>query len=805
MNLRLTVAAATATVLASTALYPLVAGGTWFWAGLWAVIVVAAIGAVTRLRAIPAMVCFAAAVAGEFIYLNILFASHQSWAGIVPTGASVHHLRLLVAQATYETSKFAPPVPDRPGIVLVTAAGIGLVGALTDVLAVRLHRPAIAGLPLLILFCVPLTTTARPGAVGGTLVFCAGVIGYLGLLSADGRHRLRLWGRLVHPWQSDDNEGPDIRPLAAAGRRIGSAAVVLALALPLLVPGLRQHRLFPGSGSGGTGDAYRGQISFPKPLDALNAQLHETKPQTILIYHTKYPEPPYLQVYVLDRLNASANEWTMTPPSDPAPLKKGILPTAPGLAPTTPGNNVVEQIDLGSNLANSANVSYLPLPYPARQVRVSGSWRVDPGSLTALSTNARLAGLKYTVTSKDVNPSPEQLRDAGPPPQSVAQDEFVPAAYKDLHRLARRLTAHGTSEYAKAVALQNWFTRPGNFTYSLNVSDSNTPSALKQFLTKTKTGSCQQFAFGMAVLARLVHIPSRVVIGYTQGSIVDTDTWEVRTSDAHAWPELYFAGAGWLRFEPTPPNAAGEAGQATAISPPYSNPATDVGATVSSQTGSTSRSSSDPQSTASRGNKKDVASKLKRDAPDGTGAVTPNAKKNATPFADLAIVLLAVMLIAPGTARFITRRLRWWKAGDDAARAHAAWHELRDDLTDHRIPSRGSESPRALASRLTQSLHLAGTDREALERIALAEERASYASSPADSARLRSDSAVIRRAIGRASGLRSRLAAWVMPTSALVPARAGLQHVLDVFGWMELATSKLIGRTLPRRNKPAHT
>ena len=248
MNARLTVAAAAATVLASIALYPLLDGGMWFWVGMGAVIVVAAVGAAARRRTIPAVLCFAAAIAGEFVYLNFLFAHHQSWAGVVPTGASVHHLRLLVAQATTETSKFAPPVPDRPGIVLVTAAGIGLVGALTDLLAVRLHRPALAGLPLLVLFCVPLTTDARPGAVGGTLVFCAGVIGYLGLLSADGRHRLRLWGRLVHPWEDADNEGPDVRPLTAAGRRIGTAAVVLALSVPLLVPGLRQHRLFPGTG-----------------------------------------------------------------------------------------------------------------------------------------------------------------------------------------------------------------------------------------------------------------------------------------------------------------------------------------------------------------------------------------------------------------------------------------------------------------------------------------------------------------------------------------------------------------------------
>ena len=209
-----------------------------------------------------------------------------------------------------ETSKYAPPVPPRPGIVLLTVAGIGLVAVLTDVLAVRLHRPALAGLPLLVLFCVPLTTDARPGAVGGTLVFCAGMVGYLGLLSADGRHRLRLWGRLIHPWQDDaDSHGPDVRPLAAAGRRIGSAAVVLALALPLLVPGLKAHRLFPGEGTGKGGGGSHGRISFPKPLDLLNTDLRETRPVPVLTYHTPDGTPPYLQVYVLG--NLTTNAWTM--------------------------------------------------------------------------------------------------------------------------------------------------------------------------------------------------------------------------------------------------------------------------------------------------------------------------------------------------------------------------------------------------------------------------------------------------------------------------------------------------------------
>src|SRR5258706_14349489 len=70
----------------------------------------------------------------------------------------------------------------------------------------------------------------------------------------------------------------------------------------------------------------------------------------------------------------------------------------------------------------------------------------------------------------------------------------------------------------------------------------------------------------MAVLARLIGTPSRIAIGYTAGQQHAKGTWVVTTADAHAWPELYFSGAGWLRFEPTP---GGLGGQQTAVEPSY--------------------------------------------------------------------------------------------------------------------------------------------------------------------------------------------------------------------------------------------
>ncbi len=799
MNPRLTVAAAVATVLASMALYPLIYGPRWFWAGALAIIAVALVGALSRLRAIPAVLCLLIVLAGLFLYLNAMFAGQQSFALLIPTGSSLHQLGHLVAQSHRETSRYAPPVPDARGIMLMATAGIGLIAVAVDFLAVRLRRPAIAGLPLLVLFCVPLTTDAKPGWVGGTFVFCLAMAGYLGLLSADARDRLRLWGRLVHRWHdTPEGQAPDTRPLTAAGRRIGSAAVVLAIFLPLLVPGLKQHRLFSGTGGTG-GHGYHGQIDLPDPMDLLTSQLNEAHPQVVLTYRTSDPEPPYLQVYVLGRLGANA--WTLAPPRTTVAMPKGDLPEVPGLARATPRNSVHETVSLSPRLtANGTNnLSYLPLPYAARSVQVDGNWRADPGSLTVLASGARLAGLHYTVASDDVSPTAQQLREATVAPASLEGYLKVPGPLSGLLGLAQSVTKDRTTAYGKAVALQDWFTKEGNFTYSLHVPNVRTPDALIQFLRKTKKGFCQQFAFAMAVLARLLHIPSRVVVGYTQGTFSNTGNWVVKTSDAHAWPELYFPQSGWLRFEPTPSGGLGAAGQGTASPPSYSVDSSisgEVGAPPIPQgTGPTAT----PTTSANPGG---VLGRLNHPQGEGGGSGGHRAGSNA-PIGIAIAVLLAIVAIAPRATRFGIRRWRWWRATDDIKRAHAAWYELRDDLADYRFHCRASESPRALARRVAGSQQLSTDDRQALMRIALAEERASYAVSPADSATLAKDVATTRRAIGRAAGFKARCYAAVLPLSALTPVRAGLQNALDVFGWIDMLTGKARGRSRRRRPKPA--
>src|SRR5215467_13280635 len=274
-------------------------------------------GRPARQRPLPVIACLLAALAGLFLYLNVLFAGPQSLYWLIPTPASLGHLLLMVGLANSETTRFAPPVPGTNEIALLAAGGIGIIAAVTDLLAVRLRRPAIAGLPLLVLFCVPLTTIAKPGWFGEVVVFSLGIAGYLALLSAEGRERVRLWGRVVHTWPGQREPGrPDTRQLTAAGRRVGFAAVALALCVPLILPSLRHsQRLFPGHGGGSGGSGYAGSLSLPDPLVQMNQQLRIPHPEAVLAYHTKdSASPPYLQVYVLGRLGT--NDWSLAPPAD---------------------------------------------------------------------------------------------------------------------------------------------------------------------------------------------------------------------------------------------------------------------------------------------------------------------------------------------------------------------------------------------------------------------------------------------------------------------------------------------------------
>lgn len=799
---RRTAAAAFAVILASVSLYPVFDGVLWFWTGCASAVVVALAGTATRLRRLPVVVVLLAGVVALLLYLNLAFSNAKSLWHLLPTPASLAALLNIAGQGFNEASRYAPPVPELRGMLLLAAAGIGITALLTDLIAVRLGRAALAGLPLLLLFTEPFTLSVSRGFFGTTIVFCATVIGYLALLSSEARDRIREW---EHPSPSA-NDVPDTRTLAAAGRRVGFASVVIALCLPLFIPGLHMTRLFGGGqpGIGGSGRSGGGSgnaaVGFPDPNTQLSQQLHSAQASNVLAYTTSDTSPDYLQIYTLDRLTDAG--WRLFGQPESLVPVSPKLPAPPGLTATSSLARETTTITLGRSVSQD-ELAALPVPYPATTVTANGSLRADKSTLMVFDSGVQFAGLKYTVTSLAQTP-PERLLNAAPPPPANITTHYlpVPSAYDSLRSLAVSVVqrAGAKTQFEDAVALQSWLAN-GSFKYTLNAPTVVSADGLAKFLKVTKKGYCQQFSFAMAVMARLLGIPSRIAYGFTSGTPVSGNSWLVTTHDAHAWPELYFQGSGWLRFEPTP---NGPAGQGTAFSPTYSlvpaNP---------SSTGQPQATPSTAPATGRRG-LTGVPPNLRNlflNQGGFGGPVTAEAS-TVSPWEIFGLVvagLVVLAAIAPWCARRVIRRRRWRRLpparataatraketpgtaradrvrARDVAWAHAAWRELRDDLIDYGAGSLPSESPRAVAARAGDGLGLGDPARAALGRIAMAEERARYAPAPSDGAGLRADSAAVRRAIAAAVPRGARWRARLLPASVLGPALTAIASAADLY------------------------
>jgi transglutaminase-like putative cysteine protease len=123
--------------------------------------------------------------------------------------------------------------------------------------------------------------------------------------------------------------------------------------------------------------------------------------------------------------------------------------------------------------------------------------------------------------------------------------------YRPLWQEARRLTANARSPYEATLLLERWFRSEGGFRYEERPPQSTTNEPLVDFVRVTRAGYCQHYAGAMAVMLRMLGIPARVAVGFTAGKW-KSGVWTVTDHQAHAWVEAWFAGFGWMTFDPTP-------------------------------------------------------------------------------------------------------------------------------------------------------------------------------------------------------------------------------------------------------------
>ncbi|GAA2504789.1 DUF3488 and transglutaminase-like domain-containing protein [Streptomyces thermolineatus] len=792
--IRLTLCAAAASLMAACALLPLVSSVSWLVQAAVVVAASAGAGALARRAPLPRPVTVAAQAAVVLLVLSWLFVRDAAVLGVLPGPAAVERFAGLLGEGAKDIGEYAVPAPATPGIRLMLVGGVALVALCVDALAVTYRSAAPAGLPMLALYSV---AAGLSGDGSGWQWFALAAGGYLLLLLAEGRDRLSRWGRVFGGSGGGPRAAEPDRPPAPVrtGRRIGAVALGIALIVPvadLTGPGLLGERTGDG-GSGGGG----GTISAVNPLVSLQDSLNRPEDREVLRYRTTAPGGSglYLRFVSLDKFDGTAWKPSERRVQDVPEPRRWPLPA--GLAtdvPVTPVSTVL-------STAEWYRQNWLPLPYPVTGVEIEGRWRFEPEGRTLVGDRRQTtAGARYTVTSLQVEPTAEQLRNAPRPPADLLEEYTrVPDSLPgEVAEQARRVTAGASDDYERARRLQDWFASSGGFRYDTEVESGTGSTAITRFL-RNKEGFCVHFAFSMAAMARTLDVPARVAVGYTPGVRDANGTWSVGLQDAHAWPELYFEGIGWTRFEPTPdrgsvPEYARQEAPEPEVAEPEAprNPA----AAPSTDTGDR-RKCNDPDSTdpACGG---PVAS---ADVPQDPGVFTARTALVTAASAVLAALLALPML---WRIRVRARRLGGGRTGGaDRARAAArgtgpapagsavagpaggrpdgqadgrsaaergrslaAWRELSDTAWDYGITPDPSETPRRAGARIVRAGGLEGPAADSVMRVAGAVEQAVYAPRPRPAAGLGDDVRRVGATLRASAGRRAALRALLLPRSA---------------------------------------
>ncbi|MEU3336078.1 DUF3488 and transglutaminase-like domain-containing protein [Streptomyces sp. NPDC006668] len=779
---RLALCAWAATLLASFALQPLVSPATWILQAAVMLGVQSGVGAATRRVPLARPLTVAAQALVTLLMLTLVFARQQAFLGIVPGPEAFRHFSDLLRQGGDDIARYAIPAPlESDGIRLMLLGGVMIVGLAVDTLAVTYRSAAPAGLPLLALYSVAAGLYEGHAEWARFLVAAAG---YLMLLLAEGRDRLSQWGRVFGG--APRTPGGELGAVAPVrtGRRIGVLALGIALVVPVALPSM-SGGLLDGAGTGvGVGNGGGGTISAVNPLVSLRDSLNVDEDRQVLSLRTSSNDlsDMYLRIVSLDDFDGS----TWKPSKRHITSVPGKFPTPTGLAPDVKRT----EIDTRISAADWYAQDWLPMPYPPSGVDIDGNWRYEPVGMTLVGDHGESTrGKTYLVKSLDVQPTAEQLANAPEAPAAIRRDYTkVPNSVPSVvARTARQVTAGTTNHYEQAVKLQDWFTVDGGFQYSTQVQVGTGPDAIAKFL-KDKEGFCVHFSFAMATMARILGIPARVAVGFAPGSPQSDQSVSVGLKDAHAWPELYFEGVGWTRFEPTPSRG---------VTPPYTQsdtPGNSLPDVVQPSQSAGSSASAAPSSNASCS----VQEKKLQDC--GVAAPLDTAKPGIeghpwywyAGWGVLALLVFAVPLL-PMLWRLRRRSARLASAqhassggGDPAGAAaleveadarHAAqvasghvlavWRELTDTAWDYGIVPDDALTPRKAAARIVRLGVLDPATAERVHRVAGAVEQVLYAPRPQAVPGLADDVRALRSALRSRANRTTRVRAVIAPRSAV--------------------------------------
>lgn len=684
-----------------------------------------------------AFLAAAGALAALIWYVALIFrAPLTAWS--LPTPAALLEVGAALARAYSHSLVDYAPVPLREGYAIMIV-GISWVAAVAaELTTFRWKRPLLAVILPGVMFSFAMLVGTGEGSPVLVVLFLAALFAFW---ASESGHRVRAWGSMMDPGASS----------GALARRIGGGCLAAAFVAPLFLPaigdGIVSWRTGSGGGPGG-GDGTAG--ASLSPWVSIVPRLITQSDQEM--FRVQADEPAYWRTASLELFDGLGWREANT----------GNLPASDGTilgerdVPSPDGNQIafVQELTV-TGLRGTALPAALT---PAHAVKMTDSGpdargvHYDPQSAAVQIAGGLAEDEVYRTTSRVVRPTFEELDQAIPPPGGFelasayrggpirqartgpgdlgqVEEVELPEIYYQLPAilapevvdLTRRWTRDEETPLRKLVEIQR---RLRAFDYTLNPDQTRDHDYLRRFLVDTRAGYCQQFATAFAVMARILDYPARVSVGFLPGSQdLATGAFTVTGTEAHAWPEVFFEGFGWIPFEPTPREAYATPAH-TAPSPDGPGAFAGDGADRSSD-----RISVDPGRAAF-----------------GREGLTPDGR----PLADLAVrsdteqaestawqsyfrglattltLVLGVLALATPLAKEARDRRRYVPSRDERLWAEAAFIELQRHGSELVGPRRPYESARAYLQRLTETGRV---DPVVAARLATIYESAVYSSS----------------------------------------------------------------------------
>ncbi|WP_291382877.1 DUF3488 and transglutaminase-like domain-containing protein [Demequina sp.] len=490
----------------------------------------------TRSRVLPTVV---GALAALLMSVPAFARDEDGNAAVLPTPSALRDLARAVGDGVHEAATTVAPAQMTRPLVALVMVGVFAVFLAAEHLTVSWRAAAAAGIVLIapwmpaVVLQHRVSTSALLGAIAAWVL----------LLALTPRHT----GSVTSP-----------SPWAAGSAVVATIALVAVVAPTAL-------------GANGWGAIPR--FAAPTQLDGtsrLNLALDLRNSLTTnssapkIVYYTSGKRPDALRVYTLIDFDGSA--WSR-PPHDPS-TRVPLGSAAQWPLPVAGWDS--KKLDRVSVQVLSQAETNLPLPSVPRSVDVAGDWTYSPGLDEVTSDTTTTQDLSYAFEADFTYFSVDGLRALGAASEQDAQlgPDYVAIAdaidVDNVRTSAQAVVGDASTRYDQAVALQEFFRNTQDFTYDTSVAPSGDDS-VSVFL-KNRAGYCVQFASAMVVMSRSLGIPARLAIGFLPGERGADGESVITGADAHAWPELYFAGAGWVRFEPTPAVQTG-------ARPAYADPA----------------------------------------------------------------------------------------------------------------------------------------------------------------------------------------------------------------------------------------